>query len=467
MHADAPQPFLRLARRLLGLLAFAGLLGACEPTAEIVTRDASARLEFSADTVYFDTLLSEIPTATFRFQAYNRSKNAVVIDRIALGGGSGSPYKIAVNGQPGPSHTNIRLLGGDSLLVLVSANVLGRNLDLPYVVQDSVVFETNGHLQDVKLVAWGQDAHFIRNEVLPCQTTWTADRPYVVFGAARVDSACLLQIEAGATIYMHNGANLFVRGSLHSLGTPEAPVTFTSVRQDGSYRYAPGQWGAIVFLGSSQRNRLTGTRITNGLFGVYADPPTTPTDIVMDQCLIENMAYAGVWCFNAQLQMRNTLVNNCLAYTVACVSGGTYRFDHCTFANYSFDFFREGPSVVFSNFSIIGENVVLAADLDVRLRNSIVWGSLEEEILYPTQLAGFDSTVVVDNCLMRSVLAPNWPGASVRQDDPRFAEPALQDFRLLPNSPAIDAGTPLGFPADLLGFPRSGAPDLGAFEFQP
>lgn len=33
--------------------------------------------------------------------------------------------------------------------------------DNPLIQTDSIVFETNGNLQDVDLVAWGQDANYI------------------------------------------------------------------------------------------------------------------------------------------------------------------------------------------------------------------------------------------------------------------------------------------------------------------
>jgi hypothetical protein len=46
------------------------------------------------------------------------------------------------------------------------------------VVEDSVVFVTNGNIQDVKLVAWGQDVNVINGEIFnsgtlkPGNLTW-------------------------------------------------------------------------------------------------------------------------------------------------------------------------------------------------------------------------------------------------------------------------------------------------------
>jgi len=47
-------------------------------------------------------------------------------------------------------------------------------LNNPMVVQDSIVFITNSNMQDVDLVAWGQDVHLINGEVISSQT-WIND----------------------------------------------------------------------------------------------------------------------------------------------------------------------------------------------------------------------------------------------------------------------------------------------------
>ena len=49
---------------------------------------------------------------------------------------------------------------------------------------------------------------------------------------------------------------------------------------------------------------------------------------------------------------------------------------------------------------------------------------------------------------------------------PRFVDPLTGDYRLMKDSPAIDAGTPVGAPTtDLDGNPRDMMPDMGAYEY--
>ena len=53
----------------------------------------------------------------------------------------------------------------------------------------------------------------------------------------------------------------------------------------------------------------------------------------------------------------------------------------------------------------------------------------------------------------------------ILNQNPPFKDRTEVDFRLKSNSPAIDAGVPNGVLFDILGNPRVGNPDIGAYEF--
>ena len=43
-------------------------------------------------------------------------------------------------------------------------------------------------MQDIDLVAWGQDVHILRDSVIDVSTTWIADKPYLILNYVYVDS---------------------------------------------------------------------------------------------------------------------------------------------------------------------------------------------------------------------------------------------------------------------------------------
>jgi hypothetical protein len=172
----------------------------CSLTNEEISTDPSFKLRFSADTVFFDTIFSEIPSITRRLRVYNDNSSAVSIASIALAD-QNTAYALTINGQRGTSFANTKLLAQDSLLILLEALISDRDSDLPYVIEDQLKFSTNGNNQEVFVFSWGQDANYIKDSVLVCNTTWTAGKPYVIFDNALVDSLCTLTIEPGTRVF--------------------------------------------------------------------------------------------------------------------------------------------------------------------------------------------------------------------------------------------------------------------------
>lgn len=53
---------------------------------------SKGNLEFSRDTVVFDTVFTTIGSTTQQLKIYNRESNTVVINEVELMGGSSSPF---------------------------------------------------------------------------------------------------------------------------------------------------------------------------------------------------------------------------------------------------------------------------------------------------------------------------------------------------------------------------------------
>ena len=452
-------------RFLLFLVSLPWITFYCTPENEEFTTDPRAQLRFSVDTVLFDTVFTTVGSTTKRFRVFNDSKNAVNINRIGLGNLANSPYNVVVNGKEGFEFANERLLGEDSMVVLVEVSIDPGGQSLPFIVRDSLDFETNGNLQDIKLVAWGQDANFFRDSVLACNTVWTNEKPYVIFNSILVDSLCQLTIAKGSRVFSHNGSFIFVQGSLQVEGTVDEPVIFRNDRLDESFENAPGQWGGIIFLEGSKNNRIDHCSIRNAELGIRLGTPDNDTipDLVISNSIIENMSNTGVLAFTSDLYAYNLLVDNCAINVVGNFAGGNYWYEHCTFANFSFDFFREDPAVVFSDNVVLADNTVLTAPLAVTLTNSIIWGNLTDELVL-SDGGGSGFVFTVSNNILRSNIAELDINDNQLNQDPLFVDPQMFDYRLDTLSPAKDAGVVLSIINDLEGNMRDSTPDIGAYE---
>ncbi len=474
-----PQSWIR--KGSLALLLFLMILTSCLPEQEELSYDSNARLRFSADMVVFDTIFTSVGSVTKRFRVYNDARNAVKISDISLYGGSSSSYQVAVNGEVGDRFSDVTLLGNDSMLVLVEVFIDPADQNLPFLVSDSLLFNTNGNRQHVDLVAYGQDAVFIDGEVLDCNAVWTADKPYVIYNSILVDTLCTLTIEPGTRIYSHINSYIFAKGSIRAAGTTENPVLFRNDRLEDDYENAPGQWGGIVFLPGSNDNLLENTRIRNAKTGIYLGTPDEDEepDLVLANTVIENIGGAegvpagdftvqpgfGLLAITSDVYAFNTLINNCEVSTLGNFAGGTYRYDHCTFASYSFDFFRQNASVILANNVILSDESVITAPMDVVVNNSIIWGSLLDELIISEDPAS-PFTLEVSHSVLRSSEYSDLLNVNnnILNLDPEFTNPEESDYHLEIISPAMDLGSAVGISEDLDGNARDASPDAGCYE---
>ncbi|MDF1866064.1 MAG: hypothetical protein P1U70_14625, partial [Saprospiraceae bacterium] len=67
-------------------------------------------LEFSLDTLRFDTVFTELGSATQFFKVYNRNDQSIKISKISVGGGENSNFRINVDGLAGNEANEIIVL---------------------------------------------------------------------------------------------------------------------------------------------------------------------------------------------------------------------------------------------------------------------------------------------------------------------------------------------------------------------
>lgn len=446
---------------ILPLLLLLSMLG-CEPKDEVVTTDPEAMLRFSADTVLFDTVFVTQGSATRRLKVYNPNKNAVRISSINLAGANSSPYKLIVNGLESPVVSNLELRGKDSLYILVSVNINPANQSLPFLVADSILFNTNGNQQNVKLVAYGQDAVFHPKGVIG-NTTWPAGKPHVLLDTVLVRQGTTLTIEKGARIFAGNKAVLLVSGTLRVEGTPEERVSFGGLRREPHYANAPGQWEGIRLLATSENNIIRYADIRNTMRGLRIGNPGK-TGTLVEGCAIQYAFLDGIVAFTSDVKVVNTLIHNCGQYGFGGLGGGNYEVLYSTIVNYDNRLQRETPAFVVADY--IPETGIKDQPTQLRLVNSIVYSdgsSYVNEVLLDGAITADISNNILRTDAYKNTLNAN---GNILNVDPKFKEVRKQNFSLDTLSPASGAALPLpGISKDIKGINRSATkPDIGAFE---
>ncbi len=461
---------------------------------ENFTTNPNDKLIFSIDTVHFDTVFTTIGSTTKHFKVKNPNKNqSIKIDRIFLAGGNSSNYRLNIDGSPTNSYSDYILAPGDSLFIFVEVTI-DPNRD-KMIEHDSVVFRYNNNVQDVHLVAFGQDVHLINGRIIQNDTLWTCDKPFLIYNSALVETDVTLTIEAGTKIYFHRGSSLFIQGTLKVNGEYGNPVLFTGDRLEEYYRDIPGQWGAylqdnhgntihifggIHLLAGSKYNEINYANIRNPIIGLQVDSVVThgtPT-LILKNSNIENAKIAGLYALGSHIEAENCVFANCGKYTVACIIGGEYYFTHCTMVNY-YKSMRNTPQLILNNYyhySQNGQTHTSYRDLkNAHFANCIIYGSRDTEIgldLSVDAMANFR----FDNCLIKYKDAAELESSdffidNIFNKNPNFISTATApyNYRLDEASAAIDAGK-MEFaeqvPFDQDGNYRlaDGKPDIGAFE---
>ncbi len=473
---------------------------------------SSGQLEFSRDTVFLDTIFTNIGSATYNLRVYNRSNKDITIPNIALEKGSSSNYRLNVDGIPGKSFQNIDILARDSIFVFVETTIDVNSVPNP-LHTDRILFDTGAKQQDVDLVTLVKDATFIfpgRNSIsmkidsltldgtptrikgrflTDSELTFTNAKPYVIYGYAAVPANKTLTIDAGAKIHFHDNSGLIVDkdATLKVNGTLSNGVSFEGDRLEHIFDVVPGQWGTIWLRPGSRNNEINYAKIKNGIVGIIVDSigsTTTPTLTIKNSEVLNNSNY-GILARQTNILGENVVVGNAGLSSLACIIGGTYNFTHSTFANYWRNGIRPLPTVLINNFftynNASGQEVVETRDLiAANFTNCIVEGNNNIEFV-ADKVDGSLFNFNVANSMIRfndvnnqftNVPTMDFNNTNLYQNiilngTPNFKNTSLNDFIIGENSSAINQGNNTGanrVPFDILGVTRLMNPDLGAYQ---
>jgi hypothetical protein len=459
--------------------------------------DASAKVNFSADSVLFDTVFTQAGSTTRQIRVINNHKERIKISSLNVRGGSSSAFFLNVDGVPGRSFSDLEIAGNDSLFIFIQVNVNPNNSNSPLIISDAIDLRVNGNDQSVYLEAWGQDAYyhkptnaikFINGGYLPYTTvaagtnttvTWPNDKPHVIYGWLVVDSSQTLNIDPGVKVYFHQNAGLWVYryGTLKVNGILGNEVVFQGDRLEPFMQDEPGQWDRIWINEGSINNSINYAIIKNGFIGVQAELLfgnfSEPRRLKITNTKIQNMKKWGMYNLAFNVNGGNNVICNCKEYCLAMVAGGNCTFIHTTFANFWDKDSRSTPCVHIDN-----HNGTQQIPLDTcYFGNCIIDGSQSSELeLDIITTSTFTPNQKFSHCFLKTPInlaaSPSvYINCNTNGQITGFNNTTTYDFSLTSSSSAVNmmnsATTDASkFPVDIKGHSRltDTFPDAGAYE---
>lgn len=459
------------------ILALAGIATSC--IEDGFTTSSNDLLEFSTDTLSFDTVFTGETTATKRFLIYNRHQKQINIAHISLEGTpEGARFTLNVDGRSGEDFSNIEIRGNDSIYVFVEAHVDANNENLTFDVFDNLNFLTNGVPQKVVLRAAGQNVHTVRNWHISKNTTLATDRPYRVMDSIVVEEGATLTIPAGLTVYFHDKARLKVRGSLNVAGERGKQVTMRADRLDKvagdiPFELMSGQWGGIDISRQSFGNEIAYLNMRGSSSGLTVDScgVLDRRKLHLFNSILHNSSSSVLKAAHAWVDAEGCEFSDAKD-AVTDLTGGKYAFNNCTFANY-YLFDAVTSAILTLNYVLPDEKAYENPLMSAVFNNCIFYGNASD--ISKGDLSGAD--VKLQYCLLRSngendqnFIDCVWGG------DPKFytiRDQYIFDYRLRNESDAIGKGSaglcPQNARYDLFGNDRflSAGFDIGAYVWTP
>lgn len=495
--------------RQLTFLFFIGILisvSSCRTDFETVA--STGNLAFSKDTIYLDTVFTNIGSSTYSLKVYNHGKKDINIPSIKLGKGLSSKYRMTVDGMQGSQgkvFENVTLLAKDSLYIFVetTANIADAN-PTDFLYTDQILFDGGSNLQKVELVTLIQDAVFLYPEKHTDGTTetvpfgdenvygfylnendpihgnelhFTNQKAYVIYGYAAVPSGKTAVFDPGTRVYFHansglivsSNATINVNGATSTTDKLEKEVVFSSDRLQPDFGYIPGQWGMVWLEKGSINNKIQNLTLKNASIGLLVDG----SSLSIKNTQIYNCTNYGIQAKNAQIIGENIVVNYNGLASLACTYGGNYKFTHCTFNNNWNS--SSQTAVLVSNYSP-GATPEVKDLTAATFNNCIIYGSYSNELTL-NKKTGAAFEYQFNNCLIKFNTSSD-PLYQFTTDpthyngiinlNPKFFNPNINNFTIDNTSAAFAKGNATYLvPLDILGNTRTLPPDLGAYQSKP
>ena len=463
-------------RNLLFISLLIVISAATSCISDEITDSPDAKLSFSADTVNFGTLFTQMISPTARLVVHNPNNKGVILSSIRFRS-SQTPFRLNIDGVSGSEFRDIQIRAKDSIYVFIDCNPVENESNLPKLLSDKLDFELNGITRSVEVEAWGWNVTRLHNMTITEDITFTSDNPYIVFDTLLVKKDATLTLAPGTRLFFHDGAKLKIEGNIIAQGDPDNFIRMSGDRLDDilpdvPYDILAGQWEGIEIGSGSYDNRLE-----------YVDMRSTSMGIRIDSCgnlEKQKLTLINCWLHNSQSNVLNSLYSKTDAYgccfsdagdAVVSLTGGEHHFVQCTIANYYLFSALYRPNLMLNHClekeaTPENKNPLMKASFE----NGIIWGEIGSP-LAPGDLEGSDVYMRYmllkadgsdDNNFIRCI----W------NEDPLFYTDRSDyyfNYRLQPDSPAFGMGNPAYVTPEVLtdmdGLNRlaNGNPALGAY----
>lgn len=469
------------------------------------------KLTFSKDTIFLDTVFTNIGSSTYNLKVYNKSNNAITIPSISLENKNASNYRISVDGIAGRTFYNIDILAKDSIFIFVETTIDYTLVSNP-LYTDKIIFDTGNNQQDVDLVTLVQDATFIYpgkeaismkidslsldgkpttikgRFLTDSELTFTNTKPYVIYGYAAIPENKTATIQAGAKLYFHSNSGLIVdkKGSLKVNGTINNEVVFEGDRLEHRFNDVPGQWGTIWMRAGSKENEINYAIIKNGIIGILVDSlgSNTPTLSIKNSQIYNNSNF-GILGRETNIKGENLVIGNTGQSALACTIGGTYNFAHSTFSNYWSNSVRQLPTVLVNNFFTYvdtnNQEITETRDLHAaNFTNCIIAGNNNIEFVLDKVTGSLFNYSVQNNMIQFNDIDNTFVNNAeldfnntshylnnILNGTTHFKDPFTNQFFIGQNNAGINKAlksASQNVPLDILETDRTITPDMGAYQ---
>ena len=472
--------------------------------------NSTGNLSFSKDTVYLDTVFTNIGSSTYTLKVYNRSTTDLQIPSILLENGLESNYRLNVDGQAGNNFNNIPLLAKDSLYIFIETTIdISSTSQNEFLYTDAILFDQGIHQQKIPLITLVKDAIFLypRKDVNGVRETiilenngeelevngfeleenqlqFTNEKPYVIYGYAAIPENSILQIDAGARVYFHknsgiyaqNASSLIINGDVSIDETLlENEVVFEGDRLEPEFSSVAGQWGGILLASESVGNVINHLTLKNATVGILVNGVNSEGQINLKitNSQIYNSSNTNLLARNAYVTGENLVLGNAGSNSLHLNDGGYYSFIHSTIANYWFSSFRMGSALKIDS----NANNLNKADFT----NCIIDGSKSNELLLSSSANNTSFNFNFTNSMLKVNLTANSSNPLYNfenienynlvyfNEDAFYTDSKQNLFSITSNSFAIGKANLEAaqlVPIDILGNNRTVNPSIGAYQFK-